>query len=104
MGGLFRGGIFAVKIISANMPPHFYRNYAPPQVCLARLDFLRQNVFMPPPIPHHIQGSHGRHQISIGTPPLSIAVIYSMKWGSSAAKMGTKWGQNVDLKSVYLTN
>ena len=68
MGGLFRGGIFAVKIISANMPPHFYRNYAPPQVCLARLDFLRQNVFMPPPIPHHIQGSHGRHQISIGTP------------------------------------
>ena len=37
MRDFFRGGIFAVKIISANMPPpSFYRKYAPPilpQIC-----------------------------------------------------------------------
>ena len=46
MRQIFRGGIFAVKIISANMPPHFYRNYAPPPKCVSLVWIFSDKMFL----------------------------------------------------------
>ena len=93
---LLRGGIFTIIFFGVNMPPPFYRKYAPtslkqlstasnnayhillwsePVHCSVLIEMSLPKFTNAWPIAHHIQGSHSRRQISICTPPLSIAII-----------------------------